>query len=292
MFDYDLAFSRNLGWFTEEDQKIIKNAKIAFPGLGGVGSHHLLSFARLGVENFHLADPDIYELQNFNRQLFATVDTIKLNKTDVSEEFLKKINPEIKCKKFSEGITDANLDEFLNGVDLVVDTIDLYEMDYRIKIFKRARELGIPVITAGPFGMGTSIIAFHPQKMSFNEYFNLNRTDLTVEAKIIRFLAGIAPRIIHQKYLRNRSAVNLFKKKLPSLNIGCTAASSALCSYAVRILLNREDSSIRWAPKGFHVDFYLHKSYRFFIPFGNKNPLQVLKIKIYHKFFHAKEYLD
>jgi hypothetical protein len=140
--------------------------------------------------------------------------------------------------------------------------------------------------------MGTSVMAFSPDKMSFNEFFDLNHGNLTVEAKIIRFLAGITPNLMHQKYLRNPEAVNLFEKRLPSLNIGCMAASAAMGSMVVKILLDCHDKSIRWAPHGFHVDFNLQKSIRFWCPFGNRNPLQKLKVKAYHKFFNKKEYVS
>jgi molybdopterin/thiamine biosynthesis adenylyltransferase len=289
-YNYKKAFSRNLGWFRPEDQKRISQIRIAIPGLGGVGGVHLYNFLRLGFCKFNLADPDSFEIGNFNRQVGATCENIGRSKAQVAAEEAAQINPNSEIKLF-KGVTLENMAEFLTDVDIVVDGLDLFAMDIRIPLFELAHKMGIPVVTAGPFGMGTSILAFSPDKMSYNDYFDLNHKGLTLEAKIIRFLAGICPNMMHRKYLRNPNAVDLFNGKLPSLNIGCMAASAAVGATVTKIVLDRKDKSIRWAPHGFHVDFNLHKSIRFWRPFGNRNPIQFFKIKAYLKFFNKKEYL-
>jgi molybdopterin/thiamine biosynthesis adenylyltransferase len=288
-FDYREAFCRNLGWFTVDDQRLLSQMRIAIPGLGGVGGHHMYNFLRMGFSKFNLADPDFFEIKNFNRQFGANCDSVGRSKCSVMAEEALRINPSCELNLFG-GVTTDNMMEFLKDVDVVVDALDLFAMDIRIPLYELAHQMGIPVVTAGPFGMGTSIMAFSPDKMSFNQYFDLNHDNLTIEGKVIRFLAGITPNLMHQKYLRNPEAVNLFEKRLPSLNIGCMAASAAIGAMVVKILLDRKDKTIRWAPHGFHVDFNLQKSVRFWIPFGNRNPLQRLKVKIYHKFFKKAEY--
>lgn len=289
-FEYSLAFSRNLGWFKPEDQELLRTKRIAIPGLGGVGGHHLHNFLRLGFQKFNIADPDIFEVQNFNRQMGASLETVGSLKTDVLERMAKTINPDVQIRCFKEGITKDNQNDFLQDVDIIVDALDLYAMDIRISLYEAAHRKGIPVVTAGPFGMGTAIMAFSPNRMSFNQYFDFNQRNLTVEAKIIRFLAGLTPNLMHQKYLRYKIAVDLFERRLPSLNIGCLAAAAAMGAMVTKILLNPNDPNIRWAPYGFHADFHLQTSIRFWRPWGNKNPLQKLKIKIYHRFFRRDEY--
>lgn len=289
-YNYDIAYVRNIGWFRPEDQQKLRSKRIAIPGLGGVGGHHLHCFLRLGFEKFNLADPDTFEMQNINRQNGATCETFGKSKVEVATNFAKSINPNVDIKKFASGINHENMEDFLSQVDIVIDGLDLYEMDIRVALYELAFKKGIPVVTSGPFGMGTSIMAFNPRGMSFNSYFDLMKPNLTVEAKIIRFLAGITPNIMHRKYLRNPSAVDLFERRLPSLSIGCFAASAAMGSMVVEILLNPESSKIRWAPRGFHVDFNLQKSKRFYIPWGNRNPMQYFKIKLYHKIFRKAEF--
>jgi hypothetical protein len=48
-FDYDLAFSRNIGIYSDEEQALLKNKKVAVPGCGGVGGIHAQTLARSGI---------------------------------------------------------------------------------------------------------------------------------------------------------------------------------------------------------------------------------------------------
>ena len=57
-FNYENAFSRNLGWLNEKEQQIIRQTVIAIPGMGGVGGHHLHSLLRVGFCRFKIADFD------------------------------------------------------------------------------------------------------------------------------------------------------------------------------------------------------------------------------------------
>jgi tRNA A37 threonylcarbamoyladenosine dehydratase len=67
-FDYTSAFKRNIGLVSINEQEQIKKFTIAIPGMGGVGSNHLIALVRQGFENFKIADFDEYEIHNFNRQ--------------------------------------------------------------------------------------------------------------------------------------------------------------------------------------------------------------------------------
>jgi tRNA A37 threonylcarbamoyladenosine dehydratase len=75
-FNYDKAFSRNIGWFTEQEQTSLKTKKVAIAGCGGVGGIHSLTMARLGVGKFHVADFDEFGIENFSRQVGAMMSTV------------------------------------------------------------------------------------------------------------------------------------------------------------------------------------------------------------------------
>lgn len=287
-FNYEEAFSRNLGWLTKEEQDKIKTFTIAVPGLGGVGGHHLHALIRMGFSNFHISDLDYFELGNFNRQFGSYISTIGRDKAECLKEILLDINPDSNIKVFNKGINEENMEEFLEGVDLVADGLDLYASHLRAPLYELAYKKGIFVVTSGPFGMGTSVMAFHPNKMSFNKYFDLERDNLTVESQIIRFLVGLSPNMLHRKYIASPEHVQLFNGKLPSLHVGCYAASAAMGSTIMKIALGR--GKVIYAPRGYQVDFYLNKVVKFWRPFGNKNPLQRILIKGAHRMFKTKEF--
>ena len=117
-FPYHEAFSRNIGWVTVQEQDILRHKRIAIAGLGGVGGAHFLTLARLGVGSFRVADFDVFNLANFNRQIGANVSSLGKPKTDVLVAMAKDINPELEVEIFPEGINKENLREFLADIDV------------------------------------------------------------------------------------------------------------------------------------------------------------------------------
>lgn len=269
-FEYNEAFSRNIGWVTEEEQQIIRNTKVAVGGLGGVGGGHCVGLSRLGVGSFNISDLDDYDYANFNRQYGAACSTVGRPKADVMEEIISDINPEAKIINFKQGVTEENLEEFLDGVDIYVDSLDIFCIDIRRKVFQRCYEKGIPTITAAPMGMGTAFLVFMPGQMSFEEYFCLE--GLSFEDQIINFVIGVSPSMLQRHYLVAKKTVNFMKKKVPSTPMGIELASGVLCTNVLKIILKRGD--VICAPRGMHFDAYSNVLKKTWRPFGNKNPLQ------------------
>ena len=131
MFDYDKAFSRNIGWVTKEEQAQLRTKRVAIAGAGGVGGAHLLTLARLGIGNFCISDFDDFEVHNFNRQFGAFMSTIGEDKVAVMERMARDINPEADIRSYPEGIFAHNVDDFLEGVDLYVDSLDFCALEAR-----------------------------------------------------------------------------------------------------------------------------------------------------------------
>jgi molybdopterin/thiamine biosynthesis adenylyltransferase len=271
-FSYTEAFDRNLGWFTQEEQQLIRGKTVAIAGMGGVGGVHLLTLARLGVAGFHIADLDTFEIANFNRQVGATMSTLGQEKTSVLGRMAKDINPQVRMKEFATGINDANLREFLSGVDLFIDGFDFFAINIRRKAFQLCRELGIPAVTAAPIGMGVAFLAFLPGHMSFEDYFRFEgRTELR---QYINFLLGLAPNGMHRAYLVDPTRVDIARKKGPSTIIGVQLCASFTAAQVVKMLLAR--GTVRPAPYHYHFDAYLNKFRKIRSP-GNNGFLQRIK---------------
>jgi molybdopterin/thiamine biosynthesis adenylyltransferase len=274
-FDYNEAFSRNIGWITESEQQTLKNKRIAIAGMGGVGGSHLLTLTRLGIGKFKIADFDKFELANFNRQAGSSIPNIGQEKAATMEKMAHAINPELDIERYDQGISSDNLDEFLKDVDLYIDGLDFFVLDIRQKVFARCYELGIPAITAAPLGMGTALISFLPGKMSFEEYFRLEGHEPMDQQ--IRFLVGLSPAFLHQPYLVDKSRVNFAAKKGPSTPMACELCAGATATEALKILLKR--GKVQCAPWGYQFDAFRNKFKKTWRPGGNDNPIQ--KIAFY-----------
>ena len=275
-FSYDEAFSRNLGWVTEEEQRQLQGKCIAIAGLGGVGGSHLLTLARLGIGSFHIADFDRFALANFNRQAGATMGSIDQPKIDVLASIALDINPELAIERFPMGVTEDGIDAFLRGVDLYVDGLDYFALDIRRKVFARCGQLGIPAVTAAPLGMGVALLNFLPGSMSFEDYFQLE--GLPPDEQAIRFLLGLSPRMLQLAYLVDRSRVDFANKRGPSTVMACQLCAGFAATESLKILLKR--GRVLVAPRGVHFDAYRYRLTRTWRPRGNSNPLQKLTLSI------------
>lgn len=275
-FDYTSAFSRNIGWVTEDEQQTLRGKRIAIAGLGGVGGNHLLTLTRLGIGAFHVADFDTFDLVNFNRQAGATVGTLGQSKLEVMTRQALDINPELEIKGFADGVTADNLDAFLDGVDLYIDGLDFFAFQARREVFAACDRKGIPAITAAPLGISAAVLNFLPGSMGFEEYF---RFEDGAEAEMpLRFLLGLAPARLHMGYLVDPSRIDLANRKGPSTIMACQLCAGVAATEALKILLGR--GPVRAAPKGYHFDAYLNKLALTWRPGGNRNPLQRLFIAL------------
>ncbi len=279
-FIYEKAFSRNIGWVSTWEQQILRQKTVAIAGMGGVGGVHLLTLARLGIENFHIADMDYFEVENFNRQVGAFMSTVGEDKAATLKRMALDINPEANIKIFPQGVLDENLEEFLEGADLYVDGLDAFVLDVRRKIFAHCHTNGIPAVTAGPLGWGSAYMIFSPDGMSFEEYFQLE--GLPFEKQAVNFLFGLGSAGLHRPYIMDPYQINLSAKKGPSTSPSCQLCAGVAGVQTAKILLNR--GRVYAAPWYHQFDPCREKLVRRYLPGGNKNIFQRLKLKLAYKF--------
>ena len=251
-FDYDEAFSRNVGWVTEAELQRLRGKRVAIAGLGGVGGAHLLALTRLGVGAFNIADLDVFEVANFNRQFGATMSQLERPKVDVMAELALDINPELDIRRFPQGIDHTNSDTFLRDVDLYIDGLDFFVMDAREAVFAACAESSIPAITAAPLGWGVAMMAFLPGGMTFEEYFQL-RGQQQLE-KLRRFLVGLSPTGLQLGALVDPSRLDIEEQRGPSTAVGVYLCAAIAAGNAVKILLERGD--VPCAPTSLQFDTF------------------------------------
>ena len=276
VFDYSAAFDRNVGWLTEREQHQLRSKRVAIAGMGGVGGSHVLTLARLGVGKFHIADFDKFEVGNFNRQAGATISTLGCLKVEVLAAMARDINPDVEIEMFLDGVHRGNIDRFFEGVDMYVDGLDAFAFEARETVFAYCAEHRIPATTVAPLGMSAALLNFVPGGMSFEEYFQLKGRPNAEKA--IRFLVGLAPALLHRKYLVDRTRVNLSEGRGPSTGIACELCAGVASSEALKILLGR--GKVWAAPHAIQFDGYRNRIAHTWRPGGNRHPLNRLAIAI------------
>lgn len=144
-FNYNDFTGRNIGFVSEEEQQKIKKSKVFIAGVGGMGGSALLNLVRAGVGEVWIADFDTFEVSNFNRQLFASMDYVGVGKVEATVVQIKKINPNIIVKTFDQGWIDQ-LDIILPSVTVAINGCD--DTKASIALMRKARELKKTVIDA------------------------------------------------------------------------------------------------------------------------------------------------
>jgi molybdopterin/thiamine biosynthesis adenylyltransferase/nitroreductase len=138
-----LRCDRNRYKITDAQQARLARARIAIAGLS-VGQATAVTLALEGIGGvFHLADFDTLGLSNLNR-LRAGIHQLGIDKTIIAARQMLEIDPYLDVRVFERGVDDTTLDEFLSGVDLVVEECD--DLYIKLALRERARERRIPVI--------------------------------------------------------------------------------------------------------------------------------------------------
>ncbi|MCR5265709.1 MAG: tRNA threonylcarbamoyladenosine dehydratase [Cyanobacteria bacterium RUI128] len=170
-------FSRTELLIGKEGVEKLQNSYVAVFGLGGVGGHCVEALVRSGVGKIDLIDNDTVAVTNLNRQLFATQKTIGRYKTDVAEERLKEINPEVEIVKHQTFYTPETADEFdFSKYDYVVDAIDT--VVGKLSLIEKSKEYNVPIICS--MGAGNKM---DPTKF---EVADISKTSVCPLAKVIR----------------------------------------------------------------------------------------------------------
>ncbi len=233
---------------TDGERARLAKACVAVPGLGGVGGWHIHALAKLGVGSFHLADLDIFETVNIQRQIGADLSTLGRSKVDVAVEQVLAINPTLGIKTFPKGVQSENMNAFLDGVDVVVDGLDFFAIDTRRILYAACRQRGIPVVDAGPVGLGTAVMVFLPDGPDFDSHFGLH-DEMTFAERLLAHGLGHAPRGASPI---DPAHMDFEKRRLPALGLSCMLCGATAATECLKILLHR--GPVTAVPNGRYID--------------------------------------
>ncbi len=157
-----MIFARNELFWGKEAQEKLSDSHVAVFGLGGVGGYSVEMLARAGVGELTIVDFDTVSETNINRQVIALNSTIGEKKTELFEQRLKDINPDIKLHIVNDFYTTG---EFY--ADFVIDAIDT--MRSKISLLEYCVKNNIPVISS--MGAGNRI---DPTKLYISDISNIH----------------------------------------------------------------------------------------------------------------------
>ncbi|HAG17379.1 MAG TPA: thiamine biosynthesis protein ThiF [Bacteroidales bacterium] len=139
-------YDRHISLFSKEEFELIRNAKIAVAGSGGLGSTVLQLLARIGFGTIYFWDCALVDLPDLNRQLLYKTNDLGKKKTEAALNELKLINPNLNLIGFAEKLEKSSI---VPEVDLVIDCLDNF--DSRLSLDYLFFERGVPIIHGSVF---------------------------------------------------------------------------------------------------------------------------------------------
>ncbi|MBI5807300.1 MAG: sulfur carrier protein ThiS adenylyltransferase ThiF [Ignavibacteriales bacterium] len=111
----------------EKIKSILSTKNVGIAGCGGLGSNCAVALARVGIGKLVLADFDIIEESNLNRQYFF-YDQIGKPKVFSLKENILRINPSIKIEEYNIKLGEKEIVDLYKNCDVIVEAFDKAEM--------------------------------------------------------------------------------------------------------------------------------------------------------------------
>ena len=127
----------------EGQQRLAKTTMLLL-GAGGLGSPAALYLAAAGVGTLRIADDDVVERSNLQRQVLHAEDRIGMPKVASAAVMLAALNPRVRVEAIAERVDSGNVERLLDGVDVVVDGADNFPVRYLLN--DACVKLGKPLV--------------------------------------------------------------------------------------------------------------------------------------------------
>lgn len=114
----------------EAGQRKLQAARVAMVGAGGLGSPAAFYLAAAGVGTLVLADDDVVDRSNLQRQILHTEQRIGMAKVESAKIALQALNPRVRVETFAERIGAGNVERLIGAADVVFDGADNFPVRY------------------------------------------------------------------------------------------------------------------------------------------------------------------
>ncbi|MCU0423995.1 MAG: molybdopterin-synthase adenylyltransferase MoeB [Candidatus Kapabacteria bacterium] len=145
-----------------EGQQRLKEAKILVIGAGGLGSPAALYLAAAGIGTLGIADGDVVELSNLQRQILHSTQNIGKSKVSSAVEHIHALNPLVRVIPHTMALTRDNALAIIADYDVVVDGTDNFATRYLVN--DASGLLGKPLVYGSVFRFTGQVSVFDAAK--------------------------------------------------------------------------------------------------------------------------------
>jgi len=144
----------------EQGQQKLLDATVLIIGMGGLGSPAAMYLAAGGIGKLVIADYDIVEASNLQRQIIHTDDRIGENKVDSAEQGIKALNPACEVEAINYQVDGDELKALIKRVDIVLDCCDNFPT--RFEVNRYCVETATPLVSGAAIRMEGQLMSYQP----------------------------------------------------------------------------------------------------------------------------------
>ncbi|MDT8376971.1 MAG: molybdopterin-synthase adenylyltransferase MoeB [Mariprofundaceae bacterium] len=145
-----------------EGQSRLLESKVFMIGAGGLGSPVAYYLAAAGVGTIGLADADVVDLSNLQRQIIHNEDRIGMPKVESARETIQALNPDVKVNTYNYFVTEDNIREIIREYDLIIDGCDNFPTRFLVNdacYFEKK-----PLVSGAMFRFEGQVATFRPHQ--------------------------------------------------------------------------------------------------------------------------------
>lgn len=113
-------------------QQALLDTRVLCIGAGGLGSPVIQYLAAAGIGTLGIADDDVVERSNLQRQVIHSSDDVDRPKVESAADFVARQNPDVAVEPHETRVTKANVCELVSEYDIVVDGSDNFQTRYLV----------------------------------------------------------------------------------------------------------------------------------------------------------------
>lgn len=162
--EFETAISH---FYSPKEFRKLQSSVVGALGAGGLGSNCAVNLVRSGIRNLIIADYDIVELSNLNRQYYFSCH-VGQYKVKALQDVLTAINSNVIVKIYKDKLTTENIPEIYKKADILIEAFDAVEA--KSMFLEAAISVDIPkIMVSGLAGIGNSD-ALRTKKLGQNFY--------------------------------------------------------------------------------------------------------------------------
>lgn len=113
-------------------QKKLLNSSVLIIGAGGLGAPAAMYLAAAGVGKIGIADADVVDLSNLQRQVIHSTNDIGKPKVESAAETMRAINPDVEVVTYHDFVTSENILDMVKEYDFIIDGTDNFPAKFLI----------------------------------------------------------------------------------------------------------------------------------------------------------------